>query len=163
MAGLTDELRILLAERRAAILATHDPDEVIHLTPIWFMFDNDRFFFGSSSESRKVENLRRNPSATVIVDARQPGADQWVSAVGRVELFRGEESALVNAMIRRRYLTEEALADNRVEPVFAASDDVTIRLTPTKWRSWSGSQVDLLFFGGILGAEPDRWFLPLDR
>ena len=163
MDGLTDELRILLAERRYAILATHDPEDVIHLTPIWFMFDNGRFFFESSSDSRKMRNLRRNPAASVIVDARRPGGEKWVSAAGRAEVFGGEESAVVNSLIRHRYLTQEALADERVEPIFAASDDVTIRLTPETWRSWSAEVLDVTFFGGRLGADPDRWFLPVER
>jgi PPOX class probable F420-dependent enzyme len=162
VASLTDELRILLAERRYAILATHDPDDVIHLTPIWFMFDNGRFFFESSSVSRKIKNLRRNPAASVIVDARRPGSEKWVSAAGRAEVFGGEESSVVNSLIRHRYLTQEALADKRVEPVFAAADDVTIKLTPETWRSWSAEALDGAFFGGILGADPDRWFLPVE-
>src|ERR671936_334147 len=107
MAELTDELRILLAERRYAVLATHDPDEVIHLTPVWFMFDNDRFYFESFSGSRKIANLQRNPSASVIVDARKPGTEQWAAAAGTAEVFSGEQSALVNAAIRHRYLTQE--------------------------------------------------------
>lgn len=163
MAGLTEELRILLAERRYAILATHDPDDEIHLTPVWFMFDNDRFFFESSSGSRKIANLRRKPSASVIVDARRPGSEKWVSAAGPVDVFTGEESSVVNSLIRHRYLTQDALSDKRVEPVFAASDDVTIRLTPEKWRSWSAEALDGAFFGGILGADPERWFLPVER
>jgi PPOX class probable F420-dependent enzyme len=162
VAGLTDELRILLAERRYAVLATHDPDEVIHLTPVWFMFDNDRFFFESSSHSRKIKNLQRNPAASVIVDARLPGREQWVAAAGTVDLLSGAESALVNSAIRYRYLTPDALADKQVEPTYAAADDVTIRLTPAKWRSWSAKEMDLMFFGGVLGSDPDRWFLPLD-
>jgi PPOX class probable F420-dependent enzyme len=162
VAGLTDELRVLLAERRYAILATHDPDDVIHLTPVWFMFDNGRFFFESSSHSRKIRNLRRDPAASVIVDARSPGAEKWVSAAGRAEVFGGEESTVVNSLIRHRYLTQEALGDDRVEGVYAAADDVTIRLTPEKWRSWSAESLDLTFFGGRLGADPERWFLPVE-
>jgi len=161
VAGLTDELRVLLAERRYAILATHDPDDVIHLTPVWFMFDNGRFFFESSSDSRKIKNLRRNPAASVIVDARRPGAEKWVSAAGTAEVFGGEESAVVNSLIRHRYLTPDALAE--VDGVYAASDDVTIRLTPEKWRSWTAEVLDLTFFGGRLGTDADRWFLPVER
>ena len=46
---LTDELRGFLGERRYAVLATHDRDGGIHLTPIWFLFEDDRFYFASSS------------------------------------------------------------------------------------------------------------------
>jgi PPOX class probable F420-dependent enzyme len=162
MAELTDDLRLLLAERRYAILATHDPDDVIHLTPVWFMFDNDRFYFESFSESRKIKNLRQNPSASVIVDVRRPGTESWVSAAGTAEILEGEEAQTINAAIRHRYLTQDALGDPRIEPIFAAADDVTIRLTPAKWRWWAAKDLDQGFFDGILGASPERWFLPLE-
>lgn len=163
MAELTDELRTLLAERRYATLATHDPDGTIHLTPLWFLFDGDRFYFPSYAASRKVANLGRNPSASVIVDARSPATERWVSASGTAEILTGDEARAVNARIRQRYLTPDAIDDARIEPVFAAADDVTIRLTPTRWRSWAAKDLDERFFGGILGRTPERWFLPVDR
>jgi PPOX class probable F420-dependent enzyme len=162
MPGLTDELRALLTERRYATLATHDPDGLIHLTPVWFLFDNDRFYFESFSGSRKIKNLQQNPSASVIVDVRQPGTERWVAASGTSEILRGEEAATINGVIRHRYLTPDALSEARIEPVFAAADDVTISLTPAKWRSWAARDLDQAFFGGILGEAPERWFLPVE-
>jgi PPOX class probable F420-dependent enzyme len=162
MAELTGELRAFLDERRYAILATHDPDGGIHLTPIWFLFEDDRFFFESFSGSRKVANLQANPAASVVVDAREPGQERWISALGTVELLTGDEARGINARIRRRYLTPEALEDDRIEPVFAVADDVTLRLAPALWRSWDSKDLDSQYFGGILGAEPDRWFLSVE-
>jgi PPOX class probable F420-dependent enzyme len=162
MAELTDGLREFLTEPRYAVLATHE-DGAIHLTPIWFLFEDDRFYFASFSGSRKVANLRTNPNASVVVDARDPGRDRWASASGTVEIVTGEESREINARIRQRYLTPDALADERIEPVFAAGDDVTLRLEPTAWRAWSSKDPDAQYFGGILGAEPERWFLALER
>jgi PPOX class probable F420-dependent enzyme len=161
MPELTDELRAFLAERRYAVLATHDPNDRIHLTPIWFLFEEDRFYFESFSGSRKVANLQRTPSASVVVDSRRPGKECWVSAAGTVEILSGDEAQEINMRIRRRYLTPDALADERIEPVFAVADDVTLRLTPADWRSWSSKDLDAQYFEGILGAEPGRWFLPV--
>jgi PPOX class probable F420-dependent enzyme len=163
MTDLTDELRALLGERRYAVLATHDPNDGIHLTPIWFLFEDDTFYFESFSASRKVQNLRRNTSASVVVDVRDPGRERWVSASGPVDILTGDEAREINARIRRHYLTPEALADERIEPVFAMADDVTLRLTPTDWRGWDSKDLDAQFFGGILGAEPERWFLGVTR
>jgi PPOX class probable F420-dependent enzyme len=149
--GLTDELRTFLGERRYAVLATHDRDGGVHLTPVWFLFEDDRFWFASSSGSRKVRNVERTPSASVVVDAREPGRDRWVSASGLVELLRDEEAQSINARIRRRYLTPEGL-DGPIEAALAASDDVTLRLTPAAWRSWAAE----------VGESSERWYLPVD-
>ena len=151
MGELTDQLRSFLSGRRYAMLATHNPDGGIHLTPIWFLVEDDRFYFPSSSRSHKVKNLERNFTASVVVDAREPGRERWVSASGPVEILRDDEAQSVNARIRRRYLTPEAL-DGPIEAALRASDDVTLRLAPTAWRSWTAPIVD----------SPERWFLGVE-
>jgi PPOX class probable F420-dependent enzyme len=148
---LTDQLRSFLGERRYAVLATHDPDGGIHLTPIWFLFEDDCFYFASPSGSRKAKNVERSFSASVVVDAREPGRERWVSASGPVEILRDGEAQSINARIRRRYLAPKAL-DGAIEAALAASDDVTLRLAPTAWRSWTAE----------IGESPERWFLAVD-
>lgn len=151
MTELTDQLRSFLGERRCAVLATHDPDGEIHLTPIWFLFADDRFYFASSSTSRKVKNLEQSPSASVVVDARDPGRERWVSASGPVEIVHDAEARSLNARIRRRYLAPPAL-EGPIEAALAASDDVTLRLSPTSWQAWSAPDVE----------SPERLFLAVD-
>ena len=151
MGELTDELRSFLGGRRCAVLATHDPDGGIHLTPIWFLVEDDRFYFPSSSKSHKVKNLERNFTASVVVDAREPGRERWVSASGPVEILRDGEAQSINARIRRRYLAPKAL-DGPIEAAIRESDDVTLRLTPTAWGSWTAPIVD----------SPEQWFLAVD-
>jgi PPOX class probable F420-dependent enzyme len=137
--------------RRYAVLATHDPDGGIRLTPIWFLFEDDCFYFASSSRSRKVKNLGRGRSASVVVDAREPGRERWVSASGPVEILRDGEAQSINARVRRRYLAPEALGGS-IDAALAESDDVTLRLAPTAWRSWAAPVVE----------SPERWFLAVD-
>jgi PPOX class probable F420-dependent enzyme len=149
--GLTNELRSFLGERRYAVLATHDPGGAIHLTPIWFLFEDDSFYFASSSRSRKVRNADRNSSGSVVVDAREPGRERWVSASGSVEILRADEARSINARVRRRYLAPEAL-DGPIEAALEVADDVTLRLTPTSWRSWAGES----------GESPERSFLAVE-
>jgi PPOX class probable F420-dependent enzyme len=151
MAELTDEVRSFLAERRCAVLATHDPDGGIHLTPIWFLFEDDSFYFESSSKSRKVRNAAQSSAVSVVVDARAPGRERWVSASGHVEILRSGEAQAINARIRRRYLAPEAL-DGPIEAVLAAADDVTLRLAPTAWRAWTAPIMD----------KADELFLSVD-
>jgi PPOX class probable F420-dependent enzyme len=151
VAQLTDELRSFLGERRYAVLATQDRNGGIRLTPIWFLFEDDRFYFASSSRSRKVKNLERDFSASVVVDARAPGRERWVSASGPVEILRDGEAQAINARIRHRYLAPKAL-DGPIGAALAASDDVALRLAPTTWRSWAAPIVE----------SPERWFLAVD-
>jgi hypothetical protein len=51
----------------------------------------------------------------------------------------------------RRYLAPKAL-DGPIEATLRESDDVTLRLTPTAWGSWTAPIVD----------SPEQSFLVLD-
>jgi hypothetical protein len=98
-----------------------------------------------------VKNVERNLSASVVVDARDPGRERWVSASGPVEILRDGEAQSINARIRRRYLAPKAL-DGPIDAALAESDDVTLRLAPTAWRSWTAPIVE----------SPEQWFLGVD-
>lgn len=153
MAELTDELRAFLSDRRYAVLATYGLSR-IELTPIWFLFDDDRFYFATSSGSTRVANLRRNAAASVVVDSRDPGRERWVAADGTTEILEGDEARSIKRRVHDRYLTAVALADERIGGALAVSDDVALRLTPSAWRTWRSPAA---------GEEPERWFLPVER
>lgn len=151
MGELTDELRSFLGERRYAVLATHDPDGGIRQTPIWYLLEDGCFYFATSSAGRPVKNVERAGSASVVVDSREPGRERWASASGPAEILRDGDARSINSRVRRRYLAPEAL-DGPIEAALAASDDVTLKLTPTKWRSWSAPMVE----------SPEQSFLSVD-
>jgi PPOX class probable F420-dependent enzyme len=163
MSALSDSIRRFLEARHYAALATHNDDGSIHTTPVWYLFDNGKFYVGSPSSSRKAKNVAARPNATILVDVRQPGSERWVYASGRAETSEGDDSREVNSRILRRYLTEAAIQDSRIGPAFAAADDMTICLVPQTWRSWSAKEQDQQFFGGVLSSSPEKWFCPVDN
>ena len=162
MAGLSDWARALLDGRHYATMATQDADGAIHLTPVWYLFRDERLFVAAPSFSRKARNASARATASLIVDIRKPGREQWVSGAGPVSMLRGDESRRMNAAIQERYLTADAIADPRVGPAFAGVDDVTLAIRPAVWRTWSAADTDAQFFAGILGASPAKWFRPVD-
>lgn len=162
MSKLSDSMREFLNGRHYATLATLNEDGSIHLTPVWYLFEDERFFFSTSASGRKVRNILARPQASLLVDSRKLGSEGWVSASGTAEIIRGERSKEINAKIGQRYLTKVGLEDPRIGPAFAASGEVTISLTPHSWRSWDLKSLDDQYFGGILGQTPEKWFLPVD-
>jgi PPOX class probable F420-dependent enzyme len=162
MTNLKDSMREFLNGRHYATLATLNEEGSIYLTPVWYLFENDRFFVETASATRKVRNILARPEASLMVDSRKLEPEGWVCASGTAEIIRGDQSKEINARIRQRYLTKAGLEDPRVDPVFATADDVTICLTPQTWRSWELRSVDDQYFGGILKQTPEKWFLPLE-
>jgi nitroimidazol reductase NimA-like FMN-containing flavoprotein (pyridoxamine 5'-phosphate oxidase superfamily) len=119
MASLSDALvRQLLDGRHVASLAT--PGGSIHMVAVWYWFHGERVFVATSSRSRKARNLQSNPKVSLMIDARDPAASCGVNIAGTAQILTGDSSRKPNADIHRKYLSEAALADPKVGPIFAA-------------------------------------------
>jgi PPOX class probable F420-dependent enzyme len=150
-----------LRGRYIATIATENADGTIHLTAVWYLFEDGHLFVATSSKTRKGRNVAARPKASLMVDARTPGRERGVTATGTVKLISGRESQEINQRIHTRYLSAAALSDPHVGPVFASFDDVTIQLTPASWITWDMAVLDAQALGGRLGKTPG-YMLPLD-
>ena len=150
----------LLNGRYIATLGTQNADGFVHLTAVWYLFENGRAYVATSSRSRKARNIAARGKASLMADLRVPGVERAVVAMGNAEIITGEESKELNLRIHHKYLSERALADPRVGQRLAEIDDVTIRLTPASWYGWDMKVVDEAVFGGLM--KTPGYLLPLD-
>jgi PPOX class probable F420-dependent enzyme len=153
----------LLALRLIGSLGTINADGSVQLTPIWYLFDPDdgRLYVATGSRSRKVRNVLARPAATLLVDQRKPERHRWAVAAGTAEVLGGEMAQAVNARIRGRYLS--GTGEAAYGQWLATADDVTIALTPTSWRSWTLSNLEVIAAEqGVPPASIPDWFLALD-
>ena len=151
----------LLRGRYIAALGTENTDGTIHLTAVWYLFEDGYLFIATSSKSRKARNIAARAKASLMVDVRKLGAERGVNGAGKAELISGEQSQEINRRIHSRYMSEAAMTDPHVGTVFASFDDVTIRITPGSWTTWDMAVLDTQAFGGRLGGTPG-YLLPLD-
>lgn len=162
MASPNDALvQELLQGRLIACLATENADGSIHLTSVWYLYEEGSLFVETSSSTRKARNIAARPKASMMIDLRKPGVERGVAVSGTAKLLSGERSRELNRRIHRRYLSETALADPRVGGVLADLDNGTIWITPASWTSWDMRELDKKFFSGLLGSTPG-YMLPLD-
>jgi PPOX class probable F420-dependent enzyme len=131
-----DAIVELLGLKLTATLGTVNADGTLLLTPIWYLYEDGRLYLPTGSRSHKVRNVRSRPGVTVMVDQRQPTAHRWASASGAAEIMEGAAAVELNARARSRYLTDAGEAV--YGPHLATVDDVTIVVTPSRWRSWLG-------------------------
>lgn len=163
MTSLSDALvKELLSGRYVASLATENQDGSIHMVAVWYWFDGAKIYVATAARSRKVRNLGRNPKISLMIDSRDPAASRGINIAGRARLLMKEASREWNAKVHEKYLSEAALADARVGPVFAAWDDTTIEITPTSVIAWDMREADRQAFGGSFKNNPD-YLLPLER
>jgi PPOX class probable F420-dependent enzyme len=163
MASMSDDLvRSFLDGRYVASLGTYNPDGSIHMVAVWYWFDGQHIYVATAGRSRKARNLQANPKVSLMIDARDPAASCGITVTGTAQLLKDEVSRESNARIHRKYLSQGALADPRVGPMFASWDDVTIQITPASVIAWDMRVADRQVFGGAFAADP-TYLLPLER
>ena len=70
-------------------VATVRPDGRPHMTPVWGLWVDMAFYFGSGSQTRKAHNLAKNPHVAV-----HPESDDVVILEGVVEMVTNPDPAL---------------------------------------------------------------------
>ena len=151
----------LLQGRHIATLGTKNADGSIHLTAVWSLFEDGHLFFATNSKSRKARNLTARANASLMVDTRNQGTERGVTATGTATIIYADASRQLNHHIHSRYLSAPAMSDPQVGPVFAAIDDVTLKITPASWFTWDMAALDGQVFVGKLGKS-SGYLLPLD-
>src|SRR3954466_8667980 len=86
------EVEAFLAERRSMTMSTISLDGTIHSVAMWYGFLEGAVAFETKTKSQKVQNLRRDPRLTCLVEAGDT-YDQLrgVSLVGTGEIVEEEE------------------------------------------------------------------------
>ena len=162
MAQLSDVLvQELLTGRYVASFATYNQNGSIHVVAVWYYFEGSCVYVATASNTRKAQNLQANPKCTLMIDSRDPAASRGVSIVGEARIVTGETAQQLNEKIHRKYLSDAAIADQRVGPVFAAWDNVAIQITPASVVAWDMREADRQAFGGALKQNPG-YLLPLE-
>ena len=47
-------------------------DGTVHLTAVYFKYDNGDIIIGTQDVSRKVRNIKQNPNVTLLIDNQAP-------------------------------------------------------------------------------------------
>jgi len=110
--GAPDWALTMLRDARVARLATVDPSGAPHIVPVCFVVDASSVLWtpidGKPKRTRalqRIENLRRDPRATVIVDHYEEDwrALRWVAVHARGELVSGENASGALSLLRAKY------------------------------------------------------------
>ena len=96
-----EERNAQLAKPLNAIVAVSRRAGGPQLTPVWFYWDGEAFFFSTTRSREKYKNIKRNPEISLIVD--DLAAHTYVAAYGRAEIVEGDRTeALQNGLRYRR-------------------------------------------------------------
>jgi PPOX class probable F420-dependent enzyme len=129
------------AEARVARLATANPGGRPHVVPICFVLDGDRLYSAVDHKPkrrvdlRRLDNLRANPAASVLVDHYDEDWDRlwWVRADGTATVLDPEDDQVGEERGRAVAL----LVDKYPQYVGRAPGGAVISLALRSWRSWA--------------------------
>jgi nitroimidazol reductase NimA-like FMN-containing flavoprotein (pyridoxamine 5'-phosphate oxidase superfamily) len=129
------EIETLLALDVPAHLATIDRDGFPHITPIWFVWQDDAFYMTSIADRPHLKRLDSNARAGLGIDIedreRADGqrSNRQVRAIGSAELFP-DDGAVWTTRVTEKYARGPALP--RSVAVRAADERIVIRLRPRR-------------------------------
>jgi nitroimidazol reductase NimA-like FMN-containing flavoprotein (pyridoxamine 5'-phosphate oxidase superfamily) len=140
MPTLNEKQIRFLTYMRVARLGTTDGRR-IHVTPICPVYAGGVLYMGTHAKTRKVRNLRRNPTATLLVDQYCEDWTRHVGAMleGPVEILeRGAEFDTARRLLEAKFPQYPALFPIR------EGESVILRLAPERAATWDYAAGELL-------------------
>lgn len=132
----TEALRAFLAKPHDAIIATNRPGKGPQLSPVWFLWDGETFFFSTQKVTAKYTNIMRDPKISVIVN--DTATHSFVTAYGRAEIMELERYPEIMNTFLEKYVPAE-MREQFAKAIEAnqLSERIIIVLKPEKITGWS--------------------------
>jgi len=123
-----EEMQALLSKSNNAIIGVNRAHGGPQLTPVWYVWNGEAFYFSTTKDRSKYLNLKRDPSISLIVDDLE--SHKYITAYGRAEIIEENVGELTRPIIKR-YVP----ADRVEQAVMAIKNDpnrVLVVLRPEK-------------------------------
>ncbi|HEX6478300.1 MAG TPA: TIGR03618 family F420-dependent PPOX class oxidoreductase, partial [Ktedonobacteraceae bacterium] len=124
---ISQDMDALLAQRNNAIVAINRPSGGPQLTPVWYWWDGEAFYFRIARNTAKYRHIKRNPTISVIVNDH--AGFRYLTAYGQAQIMEVNPIDVAIQIVKKYYAP--ALAPQRM-PQDQEPDVVTIKLRPEK-------------------------------
>ena len=139
-----EEIEAFLAGRRSMTMSTIAPDGTIHSVAMWYGLVDGAPVFETKAKSQKVQNLRRDPRITCLVEDGEYYEElRGVELVGEAEIIDDADYLKrVGISVFERYYG--AYTDD-MEPMLQAmlNKRVAVKVNVHKVVSWDHSKLGL--------------------
>jgi nitroimidazol reductase NimA-like FMN-containing flavoprotein (pyridoxamine 5'-phosphate oxidase superfamily) len=146
--GKLDEAEIatFLAEPWNARIATTTPEGWPYMTPIWYDYETERrtFLLVGREHAEWVRYVRVNPKVALLVADDLHAEHTRVNVQGLAEIINGPiaptDHPELAATVERMALHYLGPGGSAYARLTAHRPRVVIRITPWRWRSWTGRE-----------------------
>lgn len=122
------EMEAFLKRPLLARFCSLNADGTIHATPIYFLYENGEFLFGTQMKAHKIQNILQDGHVTILIDTDTPVL-QTVLVYGEATLDF-EDVIEKRVKILERYYEDPAQAKAFAQKLAKAWRTVIIRVKP---------------------------------
>ena len=118
---------------RNAIVGTNRRDGAPQMSPVWYLYEDGRFYIGVRVASAKYRNLQRDPRIGLCIDGGHPDS-RAIMIYGRAELIEADSPwrDQMHWRITRRYYDSDEEARRFREEARERGPSALIVVTPEK-------------------------------
>jgi PPOX class probable F420-dependent enzyme len=131
----SQQINEFLEKPLIARMATADSTGQPHVVPVWYGWDGEYIWISSYSNTRKINDLRRNPKISIAIDiSDEENNTRAVIFEGQVELVESPREFLRAKFIwiYTRYLGEKGILQKDPQEWINDPHNLLILLKPTK-------------------------------
>ena len=129
MVSFTKAEKEFLAKNEACRVATCH-DNIPHVVPVSYVFENDVFYFATDLETRKLANIMKNNKVAIAVDVYSPVTNKAICVQGTAKVIgRGPEFKQLYKIFSQKFEWVRRDPWKEGEAPF-------VRVDPTSKTSW---------------------------
>ncbi|MBV9229781.1 MAG: PPOX class F420-dependent oxidoreductase [Chloroflexi bacterium] len=117
----------LLAQRITAIVAINRASGGPHLSPVWYLWDGEVFYFRIARSTAKYRHIKHDPSISLMIN--DTAGFRYLTAYGQAEIMEANPADVAAAIVKKYYAPAVTL---QKLPQGQEPDVVTIKLRPEK-------------------------------
>ena len=140
--ALTAEERdAFLSELRIGRFASQREDGWSHVTPIWYVWEDGKFYLSLGKSRRHLRNIAQDPHVTLCVDEDPRTTDltkspRAVVCYGLAKLVEDEAAVReITTKVELRYLPADARGPE-LDELLWFEGRVGIEIAPVRWLAW---------------------------
>lgn len=122
------EVDFLVQNEACRVATSHD--DIPHVVPVSYVFEDGAFYFAADLETRKLENIKANNRVALTVDVYNSKGNRAVCVQGKADLIEGGSE-----FARLYKIFEKKFAWVRADP-WKEGEAPFVRVTPTNKVSW---------------------------
>ena len=117
-------------------LSTIDKSNFPHITPVWYMFNDEKIYIGTNTKNQKIKNIEKNNHVSFCVDVGVNSPDIYgVMGQGTANIIL--EVTKVKRIAKKILLKYFKTLENKSAKQLLGNTDCIIQIVPEKFSMWN--------------------------